>query len=565
MQMIKAQSLLTTSLFVVGLLLASCAPGAAPTPTTKPAPAAPPSAKAPVAATPASKSTAPAATPKPAAEQPRYGGILTSWVQSFGALDPQQESGEVYQSIAAMYSHLVQADPLTVDKFVPGLGEKWQMSQDGLTWTFDIRQGVKFHDGSPFAVDDAVFTVKRLTDPPRGIISNAAYLLKPVVKSIDKDGNKAKVTLQYPFAMMLETLAMGFSAMYSEKYLQKNNDMKTSVMGTGPFKLKSFTPGIGVEGIKNPDFWVKGHPYLDGYRVLIIRDAATRISALRTGKVNMTGKTLGALPPSDMEKLSKENPDFKFYPTASVNGAWFFMNTRKPPFQDQKVRKAIHLAVDRQAALKVVAEGRGLIGQPFPLGPWPIPAEELDKMPGYRQPKAADVAEAKKLMRDAGYPDGFELTVLARPNWQSKNAAVFMTDQLAQLGIKTKVSVLEDAIFWDTGRKAGHEAMVYTPLFFLPDPHTQGRFWAPGGALSFAGNDNDQELIKMWNEQIRIVDQAQRKAIIRRVAEHLLEALPGVPMVWYHVFIGVRPEVRNFTPGISDYVGNTLEEIWLAK
>ncbi|MFH1484595.1 MAG: ABC transporter substrate-binding protein [Chloroflexota bacterium] len=241
------------------------------------------------------------------------------------------------------------------------------------------------------------------------------------------------------------------------------------------------------------------------------------------------------------------------------------MNTRNAPFKDLRVRKAISLALDRQAALKTLGQGYGVISKPFPVEPWGIPMDELLKMPGYRQPKDADIADAKKLMAEAGFPDGFELTVLARHMWQSKDAATFMTDQLGKIGIKAKVQSLEDAIFWDTGRKAGHQAMVYTPVWTFTDPQWMGRYWAPGTPLNFSGNEADEELIKMWDGQIKITDPAKRKAEIRKVGEHLLNTLPGVSVIWYYQFISVRPEVRNFNPGISDYIGNTLEEIWLAK
>ncbi|MBI2909121.1 MAG: ABC transporter substrate-binding protein [Chloroflexi bacterium] len=515
---------------LVGLLLPACAP-AEPTPRASPSPQA-----AKPAPSPEAKASAPAATAKVEAEAARYGGTLTSYIAlSLPNLDPQQGAGEVGISLAAMYSNLIQVDTLSADKWAPGLAEKWELSRDGTVWTFDIRQGVKFHDGTPFTADDAVFTLKRLTDPPTGIVSNVGFLLRPVVKSVDKEGNKVKLTQNYPFAALFDALAHNFSPAYSEKHVAKYGDMKTTAMGTGPFKFKSYTPGVVVEGVRNPDFWVKGRPYLDGYRVLMLRDEATRISAFRTGKVEMTGKATGAMTPNQMESLAKDNPGLKFYPSTTLTGSWFFMNTRKPPFQDQRVRKAVSLALDRQAAIKVVARGQGLIGQPFPRDPWSIPEADLLKMPGYRQPKDADIGEAKKLMQTAGYSDGFDLSIYSRQPWQFQDAATFMTNQLAPLGIRAKVNIPSDADFWDIGRRGGHDAMVYTCGFFTPDPQWMGRFWVPGGALNFAGNEDDQELIKMWDEQIRADEPVQRSAIIRRVAERVLDSLPGAPIVWYRL------------------------------
>ncbi|MBI2908906.1 MAG: ABC transporter substrate-binding protein [Chloroflexi bacterium] len=544
----RKASVILCLLAIAVLIVSACAPAAAPAPKS----AAP---------------GGPAATAKPAAETPKSGGTLISFMTGNPpSLDAQQESTiNTSQLVSPFYSNIVQADPLTVDKWVPALAEKWEMSKDGLTWTFDMRQGVKFHDGTPYTVDDAIFSLQRLIEPPKGVVSNMSFLLKPAVKSMTKNGNKLVVNMNFSFAVMLDTLANNYSAIYSQKYVEKQGDMKTTGMGTGPFKLKSYSPGVSLEGVKNPDFWVKGRPYLDGYTFLIIKDESTRLSAFRTGKVNMTGKQFATLTPPDKDMLLKENPALKFYPSPSFLGSWFFMNTRKPPFQDQKVRKAAYLALDRQAAIKVVARGSGEISKPFPVDPWGIPTGELSKMPGYRQPKDQDIADAKKLMADAGFANGFDLTILARQMWQSKDAAVFMTDQLAKIGVRAKVQTLEDAIYWDTGRKAGHEAMVYTPVWTFTDPHWMGRYWAPKYALNFSGNDGDTKLTNLWDEQIKVVDVEKRKAMIRQVEEHLIDALPGISIVWYHQFIGVRPEVRNFYPGIGDYVGNTLEEIWLAK
>lgn len=550
----KRLAMVVVLLTVAQLLVASCAqgrteqaPGGSPGPATKAA----------VSETPKAES---------ATATPRYGGILTSYIPANPAsLDAQQESAlNTAQIVAPLYSNLVQADPLTLDKYVPGLAEKWQMSPDGLTWTFDMRQGVKFHDGSAFTIDDALFTLKRIIDPPKGVLSNMSFLLKPVVKSMDKQGNTLKITLNYPFALMLDVLGDNYSPVYSQKYVEKNGDMKKSAMGTGPFKLKSYSPGIGLEGVKNNDFWAKGRPFLDGYRFLIISDPSTRLSAFRTGKVNITGRQFATLMPDEMDTVKKENSQIKFFPSPSLTSAAFFMNMRKPPFQDLRVRKAIYLALDRQAAIKVLAQGQGTIGKVF-VDPWGVPTDELLKRPGYRQPKDADIAEAKKLMLEAGYPDGFDLTILARNMWQSKDAAVFMTGQVAQLGIKAKVQTMEDAVFWETGRKAAHEAMVYTPITFIADPHWQGRFWAPNNPINYSGNDDDKEFADMWDQQIKIVDVDKRKALIRKIEEHIFDTLPGISIVWFQSYIGVRPEVRNFAPGMGDRVGNTLEEIWLAK
>lgn len=533
----------------------SCAPAASPSPG---APAPTKSTAQPAVANP---------TSKPAVQTPRYGGVFTTAISGNPpSLDAQQESStNTSMIVSPIYNQLVQANPFAVDKWAPGLAEKWQMSQDGLAWTFDIRQGAKFHDGTALTVDDIVFNLKRLTNPPKDARSQLSYLLKPVVKSIDKAGSQVRMSLSQPFAIMLEVVGHPFSPLYSQKYLEKNGDMKTTAMGTGPFKFKSYTPGVGLEGVKNPDFWAKGKPYLDGYRFLILRDAATRMSAFRTGKLNATGKGTSGLTPLEMEQTRKENPEIKLLLAGTLLGPWFSMNTKKAPLTDVRIRKAINLVVDRQAAIKVLGQGHGVIGKVFPVDPWGIPMDEMLKMPGYRQPKDSDIAEAKKLMQEAGYPDGFEMTILARQMWQSRDSAVFMTNQLGLLGIKARVTPMEDAIFWDTGRKRAQDAMVYTPTWIFGfDPHWEGRFWGPGGTVNYSGNDDDKDLVSLWDEQIKTVDVDKRKVLIRKVEEHLYTTAPGVSIIWLQSYVGVRPEVRNIVYA-SEYLGNSLEEIWLAQ
>lgn len=541
----------------LGLLLMSCAPTASPTSQ---------GIATPTSASSEAKAAAPTPSSTTGSESPRYGGVLTSFAPANPpSLDAQQESTiNTSLLVTPIYTSLVQADPLNKERWVPGLAEKWEMSKDGLTWTFDIRQGVKFHDGTPFTVDDAVFNLKRLTNPPKGVTGNLNFLLEPVVKSIEKEGNKVKVNLKYPFAVMLDTLAINYAPVYSQKYIEKHGDMKTTAMGTGPFKFKSYTPGVSFEGVKNPDFWVKGRPYLDGYRYLILKDAATQLSVFRTGKINITTREF-AMSTTDMETAKKENSQLKFYPTPTLQCSWFAMNVKKAPFKDLRVRQAVSLAVDRQAALKVLAQGQGLIGKPLPSPDWGIPKDDLLKMPGYRQPKDDDISQAKKLMAAAGYADGFDLTILSRPVAIFSDAAVFMTSQLAKIGIKAKVNTVENAVFYDIVRKGGHEAYSFGAFWVMDDPEWQGRYWLPGSPINYTENDDDTELTSMWDEQIKIIDPAQRKALIRKVEEHLLQTLPFVALTTPYFYIGVRPEVKNFFPGISDSFGNTLDAIWLAK
>lgn len=512
-------------------------------------------------------SGSPSGTPKPTGNEPQYGGTLA--VSSVGdppSLDAHQEpSQNTWMVVAPAYNLLVEYQPSQGNGLFPGLAESWEISKDGLLYTFNIRKGVKFHDGTPLTAEDAAFSLTRLWKPPQGIRTVHAGLMD-AVKSIETNQMQVKMTLSYPYSPMMSIISYCPSVIYPKKVVEAKGDMKSTVVGTGPFKFKSYTPGVSVELVKNPNYWLAGRPYLDKVMFLILKDNSTRTAALRTGRVKLTGRSFATLTPSEMETIKKDNPSIVFEPSTAPPNPSFYMNLRNKPFNDVRVRKALSLSIDRQAALKALSDGQGMLGRVFDLEGWGIPDDERVKLPGYRQPKDADLAEAKRLMAEAGYPQGFKLTILARTMSLSKEPAVFLTSQFSKIGIDTKVEVLEDAAFWDRGRKAQHQAMVYTPSMTIPDVDTIGRFLAKGGALNFSGNDDDQKLNELWDKQRRTIDENQRKAIIEEIERYVLEeAKPVIPLLVPFTFLAHWPEVKNFAPGVSEYGNNNLQEIWLAQ
>ncbi len=535
------------------LVVAACAPATQGTP-------------APALTTPA----APARTsppPQPTPEQPRYGGILTiSTVSDPEHFDVQQGSGiNVVMPLAPAYSSLLYYDSETGSKIAPDLAESWNVSKDGLAYTLKLRKGIKFHDGTLLSADDVAFNLQRMKSPPKGVVSQVGPYMVAVDKVQAIGDDTVAVTMKNPFAPFLAALVLDRSPMYSQKTVLVTGDMKTTVMGTGPFKLKAYTPSVSFELIKNADYWVKGRPYLDGIRFAIIKDPTTRLAALRTGQTQQSGRVFGALTPAEVATLKGDVPDMRFVPSPSVVGPWFFMNMRNPLFKDARVRQAINLALDRQAAIKVVAQGAGSLGTYFPFPGWGTSTEELLKLPGFRQPHDQDIATAKKLLGDAGYPNGFSLKILSRNNEVTKAGAVFMTDQLSTIGITASVQVMEDGAFFDSGRKALHEAMVFTPATVIADPYDMGRFFAPRNPFNFSGNDDDAKLSDLWEKQVRTIDEAARKQIILDVERYLLnEQVPAVPIVWPTTYIAISSHEHGFVPGLTDYSNNRQQDTWLS-
>jgi len=542
---------------VVLVAASACAPAA-------PAPS--PSAPAPAPAQRPAASPTPAAPPTPTAIAPRSGGTL---VILQGGNPPNFDTAAAQNGLIQVvagpeYSKIVQFDPGTGKEVIPDLAEKWGISADGTKYTFTIRKGVTWHDGKPLTEADVVYSLDRLVAPPKGTPSSIGAILGPAVQRVESNNGQVMLTLKYPFAPTLTVLAMDFSPIYPKHLADEGKDMRNVVLGTGPFKFVSYTPSVSVEMARNPDYYVKGRPLLDSVSVRIIPDQQTRLSAMRTGRAHMTGRFSGTLSPSEVDALKKDVPNMQMFRSATLRGPWLFWNLRNKPFQDIRVRQAISLALDRQAALKVVAEGAGKWGSVFPFDTWGLTHDELAKLPGFSGQKDKDIAAAKKLMSEAGYADGFSLSVLSRGERLTKNSAVFLASQLGNLGINATVEVQEDAIFWKRGGDHQFAAMVFTPGATIPDPIIMTDYFIPGGRLDFVGNDDDTRLSEMWDTQRRSLDVAKRQETLKQVERYILtESYTALPIIWPYSFLAVAPNVHGWVSGPSDYSLNNLRDIWL--
>ncbi|MFH1486513.1 MAG: ABC transporter substrate-binding protein, partial [Chloroflexota bacterium] len=280
----------------LSLLLASCAPAAAPAPTKAPAaaptkapaaaptaPAAPAATKAPAAARTEPKPAAPTPTPKPAAEQPKYGGVLNASMRGEPRhFDFQTESSQSnVWPFSPAYSGIVQNDPLNPGNIVPDLAESWTVSSDGSSYTFKLRKGVKWHDGNPLTASDVLLSLERLKKN-----TQVGPGLGPVKSMETPDEHTIKVVMSYPSAALLSFLAIGWAGVIPKHIFDKKGHMKDDVVGTGAFKFKRHNRGVVLDLARNAEYFIPGRPYLDGISVYFIADPASASAALRTGRLH---------------------------------------------------------------------------------------------------------------------------------------------------------------------------------------------------------------------------------------------------------------------------------------
>src|SRR3989442_4778270 len=376
-----------------------------------------------------------------AAETPRRGGILLAAIGADApSLDPHQESTfATLQMVAPLYSTLIQIDPLSYPKIIGDAASEWKIAPDGLIYTFKIRQGIKFHDGSSLTAVDVKATYEKIVSPPEGVRSVRKNAYAPITSIETPDLNTVVFKLKYASASLLDNLASPWNVIYPKKYLdQDTNYFKTNVVGSGPVKVKSYTRGSTFEGERNPDYFVKHRSYLDGYKFFVSTETSVRAVAIRSGRAYIEFRTM---PQSEVEAIRKQLGDKVVVQDTPATGIFgIAVNQTIKPFNDERIRKALTLGLDRYTASRVlypIASLKDVGGLMRPATEWAISDGALQKFPGFGKDMEKNRAEAKRLLAEAGYPNGFK-AVLKNRNVRVPyvDFGVFVIQEWRKIGIE---------------------------------------------------------------------------------------------------------------------------------
>ncbi len=390
---------------ILSILLTACTAPAAPAPTTAPAqptaapaeptqaPAAPEPTKAPEPTAAPEPTKAPEPTQAPAAATgDKYGGILKHAYFAATNLDPAFLTSIADDEIGRQWGDfLVWVDEDNAPDPSRSLAEKWETSDDGLTWTFHLRQGVKFHNGEPLTSKDVKFTFDRLRDKEVGAATVALYSIIEEITTPDDNTVVMKLSKPNP------DFALDLGDYHAIVVWSGTKDFKTEQIGTGPFIIDKFLPEDRLTFKRNPNYWRKDAegnqlPYLDGMEFIFLAEPSAQIEALRGGQVDYL-----LYLPAEAVKTLQDDPNVQVLEKPS-NTTWVVrMRTDKKPFDDVKVRQAFKLATDNAAILAGAFEGLGVVGHNTPFGPG-YGDFYLDAPDPVR-----DVAKAKQLLTEAGY------------------------------------------------------------------------------------------------------------------------------------------------------------------
>ncbi|MDP2954640.1 MAG: ABC transporter substrate-binding protein, partial [Chloroflexota bacterium] len=398
---------------------------------------------------------------------------------------------------------------------------------------------------------DVKASFERQIWPPKGILSPRGAGFASVEKIEAPDDSTVRFLLKFPQASLLEMTAMPFTWVFPKRILDAKGDMKKDVMGSGPFKLKEYLRAISFELVKNPDYFMKDRPYLDGITRYIIRDIGAIHAAFKSGRIQQLVGIQGELYGPELAKLQQDMPNIVVQKAAETTKPYLFPNHTRKPWNDVRVRKAIDLAIDRQAGIQVVFKGDATVGSYFmPGSGWEIPTEELLKMPGYRQPKDQDIAEAKRLLAEAGYPNGFKTNIITRVDLKfTVDEAVFFKDQLRKIGIDADVSILEVGVFYALQSAADFDLNAHAFTVATPEPDvliaeqyttTSGANW---------GRYLNPKIDEIFFKQMKTVDPAERRKLLREMQEILMSDYMRVVLAWRRGSTVAWPQVKGYVMG----------------
>jgi ABC-type transport system substrate-binding protein len=457
---------------------------------------------------------------------PKRGGILkTAWGMSPTHFDLHQGGG--CAGCNMMYDGLIMWNVADGYRTIaPALATTWSVSDDKTVYTFSLRDGVTFHDGTPFSAADVVATFDRIIHPPDNIaIGGIREQLEMVEKVEATDDLTVVFTLKRPTPYFLEILAGDDAIIFSKKSLEENNyDLKgvTVPPGTGPFKFVEYIQGEKLVLEANPDYWNPELPYVDGIELLHVAAWADRGTAVLTGQADFSWNVS-----VDTWQEGTTRDELMTAQAPCLNSHMIAINNTKAPLDDPRVRRAIHLAVDRQALIDAFTPvwEPAFVTRWLPIAsPFATPVDELLKLPGYRPDKEADIEEARRLMAEAGYPDGFETTFTAWTEAASSEVAVPAFAELLRtsLNIRGEIEVVERARTSDV-LKSGEFDLFKADTYASPvlDPYPLWNTYVRTGASQnwsmYSNPDFDALLDKLAVE----IDPDKRQELVNQALDML--------------------------------------------
>jgi peptide/nickel transport system substrate-binding protein len=479
------------------------------------------------------------------AAQPARDAVVVGMEAEPPGLDPGQALGLHTLRVTYQIFETLVTTPDDSTNVVPGLAESWQTSPDGLTWTFKLQRGVRFHDGTPLDAQAVKFTFDRVIDSNHPHFKSgkwsfvSGYLSS--VKSVDVvDPLTVRLNLKYPTASLLALLALPNCAIVSPTAFAKApDDFNLHPVGSGRYRYESWERGTRLVLRRNDDYWgAKGKPARLVYRP--IPEANARVTELLTGGVDL----ILPIPPDFVERLEKTSGMTVHKKTGLT--VWYVgFNVDKKPFTDKRVRQALNHAVNREAIVRDILKGTGIpaIGPLLP-GTWGFEPE----VPRY----AYDPAAARRLLGEAGYPGGFEVEFWVPDSGSGMQAPVEISTviqaNLAAVGVKASMKTFE----WGSylGKVRAEAPIMFALSWFLksedPDLSLYPLFFSKNSPLPNRSNYNNPEVDQLLVQARQVSDRAKRAELYRRAQRLIVSDAPWIFVDHEVQVVATRSAVKGF-------------------
>jgi peptide/nickel transport system substrate-binding protein len=515
-------------------------------------------------------------TPSPIRPDPaaKRGGTLRYAVHNAPAHFDVHQSGTVANigPQSPMYDTLLRRDPRDGQTIIPDLAWKYDISPDGKKYTFYLRKGVKFHDGAEFTAEDVKATYERIARPPKGVVIPRTPLFATVGEIVVLDPHRIefRLTEPRPRAFMLGAFSSGWNIIVRKKSLEEHQGNLRQVMnypGTGPFRHVSRKDKEVWIMERNPDYWNKGLPYVDRLEVYHMFPFSPELgAAFLSGKVDYAR----LLDPVSWRKAKEMSGVTAAAFNQSVIQA-FWMNMKKKPLADARVRRAIHLAMDRNALVEVVKDTAPMQigGFVYPFHEYSTPRAELEKRIGYQQDIKPAIQEARKLMQEAGYGQGLRgLDFVVRDIATFKLWAVAIQAMLKEhINVETNLRTVQTSVWFDEAAAGNFDLAISAIVSTLMDPSDYFSAWyGKNGPQNYSGWTNEQ-FHSLAGQIERELDSNKRKTLVRQAEAILEQDPPLIPVAYEQIYDAWYNKVRGQNPstyfGIYDVV--RWDQVWLAS
>lgn len=417
-------------------------------------------------------------------------------------------------------------------KLEPGLAESWTISPDGLEYVFTLRDA-KFANGEPVTPDDVVFSLQRAA----GEKSDWARFFKPVTHYEIVDSKTIKMRLDKPFTPMVNNLAMFSASILPRKEVEAKGDaFFQQPFGSGPFTVKEWSRGEKITLAKNPNYWQSGKPAVDEAVIEIVNDDNARVLKLKAGEVD----GIIGIPFNQVSQLKADS-------SLKVNVAQVFrtelvqLNTKKKPFDDERVRQALNYAVDKDAIIRGVLRGNGAPA----VSSLPVMAYHNTDL----KPYPVDLEKAKALLADAGYADGFKTSMLVPSgNVTYRQVATALQSDLQKIGVQVELQSIEGSSQYSTTKAGNYEMSLSYCTSDTIDPDQLIGFTAinPERANAFHTEWKDERVNELYEQERRTLDGPERAAQFKEMEQRVHDAAPFIFLYHQGIPYASRANVEGF-------------------